>query len=39
MAYELTLILRFEDNVPPPDKDDVENEYDCVVIAYETEDV
>lgn len=39
MAYELTVILRFEDNQPPPTEEELEDEFDCVVVEYEMEDV
>lgn len=39
MAIEVTVVLRFEDPAAVPDRDDLEYEYDCIVIDYEEEEV
>ena len=39
MATELTVVFRFEDNQALPEREDLEEEFDCVVMEYETEEV
>lgn len=39
MAWELTVVMRFERQSEMPDKHDLEHDLDCVVIEYEEEEV
>jgi hypothetical protein len=39
MAVEVTLVLRFEESPPPDFERDVEDEYDCIVVECEEQEV
>ena len=39
MATEVSLVLRFEDGTPPDFVRDLEEEYDCIVIESDEQEV
>lgn len=39
MAYELSVILRFEDARDIPTREDIERDFDCDVVEWEEEEV